>query len=322
MLSRRDLLVRAGAVGIGALIQGGDLAFAKAAQPSERVNFQVPAGACDVHTHIFGDAQRFPFKVPRGYTPEPASVEEMRAVHRVLRTDRVVLVQPSVYGSDNSCMIDAIKQLGRNARGIGVIDDDAPGSLLHEMNRAGIRGIRANFDDSGQLEPSVCRPIFQAKVERIKRQRNWHLQLHTRLSVIEGIKDLVIASPVPIVIDHFCEAKAPLGVGQPGFDTLLDLVRTGKVYVKVSAPYHGSTKPPDYPDAAPLAQALIAANPQRILWGSDWPHPANVQPKYTDISPLRQIDDAHLFNQFAMWAPDAAVRKTILVENPARLFGF
>jgi predicted TIM-barrel fold metal-dependent hydrolase len=102
----------------------------------------------------------------------------------------------------------------------------------------------------------------------------------------------------------------------------VNLVRTGKAYVKVSAPYHLSTQSPDYPDVTPLAKALIAANPQRVLWGSDWPHATNIQPKFTDISPLRQVDDGRLLNQFAVWAPNATVRKTILVDNPARLFGY
>jgi predicted TIM-barrel fold metal-dependent hydrolase len=162
-------------------------------------------------------------------------------------------------------------------------------------------------------------------VERIKGRSKWHIQVYTRLSVIEGIKDLVMAAPMPTVFDHFGGAQGPLGVSQPGFDTLLTLVRTGKAYVKISAPYRSSTKAPDYPDVAPLAKALIAANPQRMLWGSDWPHPDSAQVsgrKFTDIAPLQQIDDGRVFNQLPVWAPDAAVRKTILVENPARLYGF
>jgi predicted TIM-barrel fold metal-dependent hydrolase len=134
-----------------------------------------------------------------------------------------------------------------------------------------------------------------------------------------------MAAPLPVVLDHFGGAQAPLGTQQAGFDTMLDLVRSGRVYVKISAAYRTSAKPPDYLEAAPLAKALIAANAQRILWGSDWPHPTGgALPGHqaSDLAPLLQIDDGRLLNQLAVWAPDPAVRKIILVDNPARLYGY
>jgi len=288
------------------------------------VNFKVPAGACDTHTHVFGDPQRFPFAAMRAYTPEPASVAEMRALHSSLHTDRVVVVHPSVYGTDNSCTLDGMRQLGSIARGIAVIDEKTPDSSLDEMDRAGMRGIRVNLETTGQSDPAVARQRFQEAVDRIKRRGKWHIQVYTRLSVIEGIKDQVMAAPMPVVFDHFGGAQAALGVTQPGFDTLLNLVRTGKAYVKISAPYRSSTKPPDYEDVAPLAKALIGANPQRILWGSDWPHPASpvAHRPVTEITPLWQVDDGRILNQLPLWAPDAGLRKIILVENPAKLYGF
>jgi predicted TIM-barrel fold metal-dependent hydrolase len=275
--------------------------------------------------HVFGDPRRFPFATSRTYTPEQASVAEMRALHRALHTARVVIVNPSVYGADNACTLDAIKQLGPASRGIAVIDEKTPESALDEMDRAGIRGIRINLETSGVSDPGLARQRFTAATERIKGRRKWHIQLYTRLSVIEGIKDLVTAAPMPIVFDHFGGAQGPEGVDQPGFNTLLNLVRTGKAYVKISAPYRSSTQAPDYSDVTPLAKALIAANPQRMLWGSDWPHPDSTQVpgrKVTDLAPLQQIDDGRILNLLPVWAPDAALRKTILVENPARLFGF
>jgi predicted TIM-barrel fold metal-dependent hydrolase len=324
MLSRREVLVGAAAAGAAALVRGGTTAFASASQPATPVNFDVPAGACDTHTHVFGDPQRFPFAAARVYTPETASVAEMRALHSALHTDRVVVVHPSVYGTDNSCTLDGMKQLGSIARGIAVIDEKTPESALDEMDRAGIRGIRVNLETAGQSDPAVARQRFQDAVDRIKRRGKWHIQVYTRLSVIEGIKDQVMAAPMPVVFDHFGGAQAALGVSQPGFDTLLNLVRTGKAYVKISAPYRSSTHPPDYADVAPLAKVLIGANPQRILWGSDWPHPASpvAHRPVTEITPLWQVDDGRIFNQLPMWAPDAALRKTILVENPAKLYGF
>jgi predicted TIM-barrel fold metal-dependent hydrolase len=296
--------------------------MASASQPTTPVNFDVPAGSCDCHAHIFGDPRHFPFWPSRAYTPEPASVEEMRLLHRALHTDRAVVVNPSVYGTDNSCTLDAVKKLGPSARAIAVIDDQTPEAALDEMDRAGVRGIRINLETSGQGDPAVARQRFQAGVERIKGRKHWHIQVYARLSVIEGAVDLIKAAPMPVVFDHFGGAKAALGVAQPGFETLLKLLRSGKAYVKISGAYRSSTLAPDYPDVVPLAKALIAENPQRVLWGTDWPHPSQVPGRRMEVSPLLQIDDGRLFNQLAVWAPEAALRTTILVENPMKLYGF
>src|SRR5213079_1333550 len=159
--------------------------------------------------------------------------------------------------------------------------------------------------------------------ERVK--GNWHVQLFTNLAMVSAIKDLVSTSPLPVVFDHFGGAQAALGVEQPGFSDLVELVKSGKAYVKISGAYRASKLAPDYSDAAPLARALIAANPDRIVWGTDWPHPDSVTPagrKTTDVTPLFQIDDGKLLNQLAVWEPDAAVRRRILVDNPARLYKF
>jgi len=185
-----------------------------------------------------------------------------------------------------------------------------------------VRGIRINLETGGQADPTLARKRFQTGVERIKSCKHWHIQVYARLSVIEAAADLINTAPMPVVFDHFGGAQAALGVGQPGFGTLLKLVRSGKAYVKISGAYRSSTLAPDYPDIVPLAKALIAENPERILWGTDWPHPSQVPGRKTEISPLFQIDDGRLFNQLAVWAPDVALRKTILVENPARLYGF
>ena len=322
MLSRRDLLIGVAAAGTAALVRPGTAAWAGASQPQTPVNFDVPPGACDCHTHIFGDPARFPWAPSRIYTPEQASIPEMRSLHKALHTSRVVIVNPSVYGTENSCSLDAIKQLGPGARGVAVIDEKTSDGALDEMYRGGMRAIRINLETAGQSDPALARQRFLTAVERVKNHK-YHVQLYTRLSVIEAIKDQVAAAPVPIVFDHFGGAQGALGVQQPGFDTLLNLVRTGKAYVKISAPYRSSTKVPDYADVAPLAKALVAANPERILWGSDWPHPAQIPGRpITEITPLYQIDDGRVFNQLPVWVPSAAQRKTILVENPARLFGY
>ncbi len=250
--------------------------FATAAQPSTPVNFDVPAGACDCHTHIHGDPAKFPFFEGRVYTPELASPEEMSALHKALHIERVVIVTPSVYGTDNSATLFGMKARGATARGVAVIDDKTPEGDLDAMNQAGIRGIRLNLATGGVNDPNVGRPRFQAAVERVK-GRGWHIQLFTNLAMISAIKDLVAASPVPVVFDHFGGAQAALGIEQPGFADLMQLLNSGKAYVKISGGYRASKLGPDYADAAPLAQALIAANPDRIVWGTDWPHPDSVR---------------------------------------------
>src|SRR3984893_10192950 len=321
MLTRRSILLASIAAGV--TMQSRDVS-AKAAQPSTPVNFDLPAGACDCHTHIHGDPAKFPLFAGRVYTPEPASPEEMSGLHKALHIERVVIVTPSVYGTDNSATLFGMKERGATARGVAVIDEKTPESDLDAMSQAGIRGIRLNLATSGVNDPNVGRARFQTAIERVK-NHNWHVQLFTSLAVISAIKDLVATSPVPVVFDHFGGAQAELGVDQSGFSELLALVKSGKAYVKISGAYRASKLAPDYPDAAPLARALIAANAERIVWGTDWPHPNSVTPpgnKPTDLTPLFQIDDGRLFNQLAAWAPDAAIRKKILVDNPARLYGF
>jgi predicted TIM-barrel fold metal-dependent hydrolase len=327
MISRREILkgaLRGAALaGAAAIVRPGSSAFAKASQPKAPVDFNVPPNACDCHTHIFNPAQ-FPFAAARTYTPEPATVAELLAMHKKLHVDRVVIVQPSVYGTDNACTLDALKQIGASARGVAVIDDKTADADLDAMQKAGIRGLRINFETSGTTNADAARKQFAAMVARAK-ARNWHVQIYTRLSVIESLKDQVIAAGLPVVFDHFGGAQGALGTVQPGFATLLSLVKSGNAYVKISGAYRSSTLAPDYPDVAPLAKELIAANVERILWGSDWPHPDSA-PKLgratTEIAPLFQIDDGHLFNLFAKWAPKAATRQTILVDNPAKLYGF
>jgi len=301
------------------------LALAKASQPATAVNFEVPAGACDCHTHIHGDMREFPMFAGRVYTPEPALPEEMAQLHKALRMQRVVIVTPSVYGTDNSATLWGMKARGNNARGVAVIDDKTPESELDAMARAGIRGIRINLATGAAApDPAAARKRFQAAAERVK-ARGWHIQMYVTLPVISSIKDLVLASPVPVVFDHFGRAQAALGVAQPGFSDLVELLRSGKAYVKISGAYRVSHQGPDFPDAAPLAKALIAANPERIVWGTDWPHP-NSEPMAgygpMDVRPFFPIDDGRLLNQLPVWAPDAGVRKQILVDNPVRLYGF
>jgi predicted TIM-barrel fold metal-dependent hydrolase len=321
MLTRREVLV--GAIAIGAIMRIRT-ALAKASQPAMPVDFEVPTGACDCHTHIHGNPEKFPFFSGRVYTPEIALPEEMAALHKALHIQRVVIVTPSVYGTDNSATLYGMTARGADARGVAVIDDKTPESELDALGQAGVRGVRLNLGTAGISDPSIGRQQFQTAAERMK-SRNWHVQIFTTLAMISALKDLVAASPVPVVFDHFGGAQAALGPQQPGFAELVELVRSGKAYVKVSGAYRAAKLAPDYADVVPLAKALIAANPDRVVWGTDWPHPSGVTPpgrKPTDVTPLLQIDDGRLLNQLAVWAPDPAIRKKILVNNPARLYAF
>jgi predicted TIM-barrel fold metal-dependent hydrolase len=320
MLNRRDLLLASIAAGVAVQNRA---ALAKAAQPTTPVNFDVPAGACDCHTHIHLP-EKYPFFAGRVYTPEPASPEEMAALHKALHIERVVIVTPSVYGTDNRATLEGIKFRGPTGRGVAVIDDKTSEADLDEMGKMGIKGIRVNLATSGVNDPSIGRKRLEGAIERVK-GRGWHVQCYTNLALLTNIKDVLASSPVPIVFDHFGGADADKGLEQPGWAELVEAVKSGKVYVKISGAYRLSNKGPDYPDSVPFAKALIAANPDRLVWGSDWPHPDSVTPpgkKSTDLNPLLQIEDGRVLNLLAEWTPDAATRKKILVDNPARLYGF
>jgi predicted TIM-barrel fold metal-dependent hydrolase len=216
-----------------------------------------------------------------------------------------------------------MKQLGhKRARGVAVIGPKTSEAEMDAMVKAGIMGIRINLEQAGVTDPEASGKTLDAFVKQIG-GRPWHIQMYTRLAVIAPLKAKLGSLPVPVVFDHFAGADAALGVQQPGFDVVLDLVKSGKAYVKISGAYRASTKAPDYPDVLPLARALIAANPDRLVWGSDWPHPDSATVpgrKNTDIAPAQPIDDGRVLNCLAEWTSDAGIRKKILVDNPKRLY--
>ena len=284
------------------------------------VDFAVPPGACDCHVHVFGDPDKFPFAPDRVYTPPEASVDDLRALQAALGFERVVIVTPSVYGLDNSCTRDAIRQLGSRARGVAVIDRSTSAAVLDELAAAGFTGARLNLETVGQADPDAIKRLIGGVAEAV-RQRRWHLQFNTRMSVIAGLKDDLAGLGVPIVFDHFGRAQAALGTGQPGFGAMLDLLAAGHAYVKISAAYRSSQKAPDFPDVTPIAQAIVAANPDRVVWGSNWPHPGRGASP-SAIAPPYPADDGRMLNLLAQWVPDPAIRQKILVDNPARLYGF
>jgi hypothetical protein len=199
MLTRRAILVGALATGI---ILRPRTSHAKASQPATPVTFEVPAGACDCHTHIHGDPAQFPFFAGRTYTPEMALPEEMAALHKALHIQRVVIVTPSVYGTDNAATLYGMQARGADARGVAVIDDQTPDSALDTMGQAGVRGIRLNLATAGITDPAVARQRFQAAAARMQR-RQWHVQLNTNLTIITALKDLVATASVPVGVRSF-----------------------------------------------------------------------------------------------------------------------
>jgi predicted TIM-barrel fold metal-dependent hydrolase len=327
MLSRRDGLRLAGAVAAASL-GGANFARAQtAAAPTVKtpVKFDVPPGAVDCHTHVFPDPAKFPFWSGRGYTPPVATADDLLALQKALRLDRVVIVTPSVYGTDNSATLDGIRQLGpERARGIAVIDEKTSAADLDEMHKGGIRGIRINLEQAGVFDPAAASKKLESAVQQIQ-GRPWHVQIYSRLSVIDALKDQFEKVTVPLVFDHFAGAQADRGPEQPGLGTVCGLVNSGKAYVKVSGAYRASTAAPDYSEVATFAHALVNANPDRLVWGSDWPHPdaAKVEGRQpTDLAPALDIDDGRVLNLLAEWVPDAETRNKILVDNPKRLYEF
>jgi predicted TIM-barrel fold metal-dependent hydrolase len=323
MLTRRAMLHRTGVAGVAAFALRNRAAHS---EPRSAVDFDVPRGACDCHVHVFGDPKKFPFAPSRAYTPPEASIEELLALQNALRLDRVVVIQPSVYGVDNSCTVDAVRRLGSRARGIAVIDRATSRTALEEMAGIGIRGIRLNLQtgSGGRVDPALARGALETAVEQI-RDLHWHIQIFTRLAVIDALKEPLEQLPFPVVFDHFGSATATLGPNQPGIDALIDLLASGRAYAKISAAYRISLRAPDYADATPVAQRLVAANPDRIVWGSDWPHPNGDNARGKPFGAIAEpfpIDDGLVFDQLPKWVPDPALRRKILVDNPARLYGF
>jgi predicted TIM-barrel fold metal-dependent hydrolase len=317
MLTRREALLGAAAAGVTALVRGGSEAFA-VPLPSTAVNFEVPRGTTDCHRHVVGNESRYRYIPTSGYRLEPAEIEDMAALDRALHVDRVVLIGLYGYGTDNSCLLEGLKKLGARGRAASIIDERTTDKELATMDRAGCVGIRFNIGEG----IDGARKSLQWAGQRLK-PYGWYIGAGGLLSRLDALQNDIAASPVPIVFDHFLGAEARLGVNQPGFQTLLKLLKTGKVYIKLSGIRRSSREGPDYSDIAPIATALIAANPRRILWGTDWPH-VGVSQGYSNkqVSPYLAIDDGRALNQLPVWAPDPAVRKMILVDNPATLCRF
>ena len=322
MLSRRDLIATGLMAGTSTLVDAR-LVHAIASQPSTKVSFDVPPNSCDCAVHVY-DPKRFPYWSGRSYTAEPATVPELRQFLKTLRLERVIVVQATPYGTDNACVMASVRELSPQARGVAIIDEKTPDASLDEMHAAGVRGVRLNLGNAAVTDPATARHRLNIIVDRIKARTGWSLQLSAQTATYEILRSELMALPVPLVVDHYGEVRAAEGTGQRGFSTVVDLVKSGKAYVKLSNTDNLAQRP-DLSDMTMFAKALIEANPQRVVWGTAWPHPsagAVEGRKPTDLAIHRQVDDGRAINMLPVWAPDAATRRMILVDNPARLYGF
>ncbi|MCB4822138.1 amidohydrolase family protein [Roseicella aerolata] len=269
---------------------------------------RLPPGACDAHCHVFGPAGRYPYAPGRAYTPPDAPVEELRRVHRTIGVERAVIVQASCHGTDNTAMLDAIAASGGAYRGIAILDAGVTDDELARLHAGGIRGVRFNFVRHLGGAPDL--DVFDAVLGRIERL-GWHVVLHLDAEDILEHAARIGRLRVPFVIDHMGRVKAKGGLGQAPFRQLLRLMQNPLAWVKVCGAERVSSAGRPFTDAVPFAAALIEAAPERVLWGTDWPHP-NISGDMPN--------DGDLVDLFALFTADAGLRRQVLVENPTRLY--
>ncbi|WP_414902110.1 amidohydrolase family protein [Sphingomonas flavalba] len=270
-------------------------------------HFTLPPGSCDTHCHVFGPPDRFPYAPARAYEPTDTPKETLAALHARLGVDRAVIVQASAHGTDNRAMLDALAWRPDAYRGVAVIDNAITDAELEAMAAAGVCGIRFNFVRSLGLWPEP--DVFSRSVARAA-SLGWHVVLHVKDDDILTLHENFAALPVPFVIDHMGRVDPAAGVEQPAFRALLDLLRRDGAWVKLSGAERMVPSP--YDGALPYARALVAARPDRILWGTDYPHP-NLKAK---------VDERDLVDLIPAYVADAETRRCMLVDNPARLYGF
>ena len=283
--------------------------------PPSRPLIAPPPLACDCHAHVFGPADRFPYAADRSYTPPDAPLAKYLRMLDTLGFARGALVQGSAHGHDNAAMLDALEREPKRLRGVAVAGADVPAAELRRWHALGVRGLRFNhFFRDGQLHYRGGVPLVVARTHApVMKELGWHLQLWI------DVKDLPATIPIlkeiglPVVIDHMGRTDAAAGITAPGFHSLLRLTAEGGCWVKLSGAHRVGRWSPDYPDARALHEALVAANPDQLVWGSDWPHP-----RMEGEMP----NAGHLLDLFNEWTPDDAIRRRILADNPARLYGF
>jgi predicted TIM-barrel fold metal-dependent hydrolase len=277
---------------------------------SSKPRFLVPPLACDAHVHVYDP--RFPMAWPSLRATPQASVAEYRMLQERLGTARVVVIQPAAYGTDNAVTVDALRQLGPIvARGVAVLHPGASDATLEELHGAGIRGLRFSQHDphTAVTTGDMIEPLARRVAEL-----GWHVQLHLKAEQIAAMAPLIESLPATLVFDHMIRLPQPFGIRHEAFAIVRSLLDAGRAWVKLSGPYLDSqTGSPRYADVKAVARELVRVAPERMVWGSDWPHPTE-----RDTKP----DDAVLLDLLQEWVPDEPTRRRILVENPAELYGF
>lgn len=286
---------------------------------------KLPEHSCDTHVHVFEPTQ-FPYAAKRAYTPGRASVAQLMDMHQSLGVGRVVLVQPSVYGTDNACLLDAIERIGQaRARGVAVVDlNTVSDDTLDQLHAGGVRGIRLNLHVNSEAGGQAGFAQAQQQVSAAKRLAqwpSWHLQVHASLSVHVALLDTYAAVGLPVVFDHFAGGAVADAHGDALLQPLLQAMHTQPVYVKLSAAYRMSQGC----DASALTRAFYQAAPKQVLWGSDWPHTGGAGGqgrKPEAVEPFRDIDNRQALSHITQALGSVAAVQQVLVSNPTHLYGF
>ncbi len=268
---------------------------------------KLPPNSCDAHCHVFGPGDRFPYHPSRPYTPPDAGKETLKKLHDRLGIERAVIVHASCHGVYMDATLDAIAWANGKYRGTSIVDPSITDKELQRYNEGGIRAVRFNFVK--HLESVPENNAVRRMADRVK-DMGWHLVVHLDAQDILELSPLLLGLPIPFVIDHMARVKTNLGLDQPAFKKLLDLMKHEKTWVKICGAERLSTEGPPFTDAVPFAQAVVKAAPDRILWGTDFPHP-NVK---------HMPNDGHLVDLLGMMVPDPATLKTIVVDNPTKLY--
>jgi len=303
-MRRRDFLAAATALAVGR-----DPAAAqnpKLSSGDENPQLTAPAGCTDCHHSIFDS--RYRVVSDKVSHPDEATPDDYRQLMRRLGIARHVVIQPLAYGSDNSLLLEALQAFGPEARGIAVVGTNIADADLKRLDAAGVRGLRFNFAPSGPIAPAMIEPLAR----RIA-PLGWHVEVNAWARDLAVMTPFLERLPTPVALDHFGHIPEPEGASDTLFGRVMHLIDNGRTWVKLDAPYDASkVGPPTYADSSALARAYVKAAPERLVWGTNWPHPGeNPKP-----------DDAQIFDLWADWAPDAAVRHRILVDNPQSLYGF
>ena len=269
--------------------------------------YPVPPLACDAHCHVFGPADRFPYAATRTYTPEDKPKEVLATLHRRLGLGRAVIVQASCHGTDNRAMVDALRSDPARYRGVAMIDDATSDADLRDMDEAGVRGIRFNFIKALGGGPDMA--LVRRAADRV-RPLGWHLVLHLQGDGVREMEAFIRGADMPVVIDHMGRVDSALGIEGPAFRTLLALMEDPRIWVKLSGAERMARSP--FTEALPFARTLQRAAPDRVLWGTDFPHPNLATP----------VDEMEMLNLIPEFARTPADRQRLLVDNPAALYGF